>query len=250
MRRRVEKNTDRKMKSSELLDSTSEAKLVERPRTNDHAEASQKDSVNIEVASKKAKASRQSSERKSKPEKRSPNAEFAQPKPKREQWKIQKEALEKKFGEDGWNPRKKLSPDAIEGIRAMHAQYPDQFTTPILAKQFEVSPEAIRRILKSKWRPTPEEAEKRMERWDRRGEGIWTRLAETGLRPPKKWRELGVGRATPGEAPKWSREYKKSREHPENIYTTAKKDVLATRPDAESGGQPAVPGESFADRIL
>lgn len=183
--------------------------------------------------------------KKSKPEKTA-----AQPERPKEQWQIQKVALEKKFSDEGWNPRKRLSPDAIEGIRAMHAQYPDQFTTPVLAKQFEVSPEVIRRILKSKWRPTPEEAEERRQRWDRRGERIWSNQAEMGQRPPKKWREMGVGRAKPGEAPKWSREYKKSR-HPENIYTTPKKeDIIATRPDAERGTTPNVPSEGFADRIL
>lgn len=175
----------------------------------------------------------------------------ARPQQSKEQWQVQKAALEKKFGEEGWNPRKKLSPDAIEGIRAMHAKYPGQFTTSVLAKQFEVSPEAIRRILKSKWKPTPEEAEKRRERWDRRGEKIWTNLAEMGQRPPKKWREMGVGRAKPGEAPKWSREHKKSR-HPKNIYTTPeeKEDIIATRPGAKSDISPNVPRESFADRIL
>lgn len=168
-------------------------------------------------------------------------------KPLREHWQVQKDALTKKFGEEGWNPRKKLSPDAIEGIRAMHAQYPEQFTTPVLAKQFEVSPEVIRRILKSKWRPSPEEQDKRMQRWDRRGERIWTKLAEMGQRPPKKWREMGVGRAKPGEAPKWSREFRRKRQHPENIYTTQKKEIIATR---AGNTQASAPGESFADRIL
>jgi hypothetical protein len=80
---------------------------------------------------------------------------------------------------------------------------PDRFTTPVLAQHFKVSPEAIRRILKSKWKPNDEEYEDRMERWSRRGERIWTNLVEMGVKPPKKWREMGVGRATGGERPKW-----------------------------------------------
>ncbi|KAB8346049.1 hypothetical protein FH972_023101 [Carpinus fangiana] len=114
-------------------------------------------------------------------------------KKKLESWQIQKGALQDKFKDEGWNPRKKLSPEALEGIRALHAQYPDHFTTPALAEQFKVSPEAIRRILKSKWRPNGEEEEKRMRRWDKRGEKIWTQKVEEGVHPPKKWREMGIG---------------------------------------------------------
>lgn len=112
----------------------------------------------------------------------------------REDWQIQKEALKQKFGSDGWNPRKRLSPDALEGIRSLHAQYPDTYTTPVLAEHFKVSPEAIRRILRSKWKPSEEEEEDRRRRWDKRGESIWSSMVELGIKPPKKWREMGVGR--------------------------------------------------------
>ncbi|KIM97405.1 hypothetical protein OIDMADRAFT_96520, partial [Oidiodendron maius Zn] len=71
-------------------------------------------------------------------------------------WQIDKQALKEKFPE-GWNPRKRLSPDALAGIRALHASMPTAFTTEHLAQRFEVSPEAIRRILKSKWVPNAEE---------------------------------------------------------------------------------------------
>ena len=113
---------------------------------------------------------------------------------KRESWQTQKSALEKKFGSSGWTPRKRLSPDALEGIRALHAQYPDKYTTPVLAQLFEVSPENIRRILKSKWKPNEEEEASRRQRWDKRGEAIWSRMAELGVKPPKKWRQKGIGK--------------------------------------------------------
>lgn len=120
----------------------------------------------------------------------------------REPWQVQKQALSEKFGSTGWAPRKRLSPDALEGIRALHTQYPETYTTPLLAQQFQVSPEAIRRILKGKWRPTEEEEGDRLRRWDKRGEEIWSQLVEIGIKPPKKWRHMGVGkdvddRATP-----------------------------------------------------
>ena len=103
----------------------------------------------------------------------------------REDWQIQKDALKKKFGEEGWSPRKKLSPDTMEGIRALHEQYPQKYTTPVLAEQFKVSPEAIRRILKSKWRPSPEKMEERRARWAKRHDRIWDAQAEMGLRPKR-----------------------------------------------------------------
>lgn len=120
-------------------------------------------------------------------------------KDQREPWQTQKKALSEKFGPTGWLPRKRLSPDALEGIRALHAQYPDKFTTPILADQFKVSPEAIRRILKSKWRPKDEEEEKRRRRWESRGENIWSQMVEMGIKPPKKWRDMGVGKSGGGK---------------------------------------------------
>jgi len=113
---------------------------------------------------------------------------------KRESWQIQKDALKEKFGSSGWIPRKRLSPDALEGIRALHAQLPEKYTTPELAKQFEVSPENIRRILKSKWKPNEEEETSRRWRWEKRGESIWRLKAELGVKPPKKWRRKGIGK--------------------------------------------------------
>ncbi|KAI9869425.1 MAG: Required for respiratory growth protein 9 mitochondrial [Trichoglossum hirsutum] len=113
---------------------------------------------------------------------------------KAEPWQIQKGALQAKFGSSGWSPRKRLSPDALDGIRALNAQFPDKYTTPVLAELFKVSPEAIRRILKSKWRPSDEETEERRSRWAKRGEKIWGRMVELGVKPPKKWREMGIGK--------------------------------------------------------
>lgn len=118
-------------------------------------------------------------------------------------WAVQKAAVKAKLNGEAWNPRKKLSPDTMEGIRHLNQTQPDKFTTPILANYFKVSPEAIRRILKSKWRPSDEEHEERMQRWDKRGERIWSNLVEMGVKPPKKWREMGVGRAQNGEKPRW-----------------------------------------------
>ncbi|KAI1210301.1 uncharacterized protein F4807DRAFT_59913 [Annulohypoxylon truncatum] len=114
-------------------------------------------------------------------------------KQQKEYWRIQKEALKKKFPE-GWKPRKRLSPDALDGIRALHAQFPDHFTTEVLADKFMVSVEAIRRILRGNWQPSPEEDEERQRRWFSRGKNIWSQMAAIGRKPPRKWRQEGIVR--------------------------------------------------------
>ena len=120
---------------------------------------------------------------------------FEPPPPPKEKplWGKQKERLKEKFPE-GWKPRKRLSPDALVGIRALNAQFPDIYTNAALASRFEVSPEAIRRILKSRWQPSADAEKERQERWLRRGASVWERKAQLGHKPPKKWREMGITR--------------------------------------------------------
>ncbi|KAF1359922.1 required for respiratory growth protein 9, mitochondrial [Lizonia empirigonia] len=131
-------------------------------------------------------------------------AEWTEGRSNRPAWQAEKEAMKKKLDGEAWNPRKKLSPDTMEGIRHLHQTQPARFTTPVLAEHFKVSSEAIRRILKSKWRPSDEEHDERMRRWDKRGERIWSNLVEMGIKPPKKWRDMGVGRADNGDSrPVW-----------------------------------------------
>ena len=118
-------------------------------------------------------------------------------------WKVQNHSLREKFGEQGWSPRRKLSPDAQRGIRDLHAQNPDVYSTPVLAESFKVSPEAIRRILRSKWMDrlansdTPDtpagdvgSREKKLaelrERWAKRHDRIWDQKSELGLLPKRR----------------------------------------------------------------
>lgn len=111
-------------------------------------------------------------------------------------WAVQKQALKEKFPE-GWQPRKRLSPDAMAGIKELHKQFPELYTTQALSEKFEVPAEAIRRILRSKWEPSVEEEEARQARWFRRGQAVWSRWAELGIKPPKKWRDEGIERKVP-----------------------------------------------------
>lgn len=137
----------------------------------------------------------------------------------REPWQIQKEALKKKFPE-GWHSRKRLSPDALDGIRALHEQFPEQYPTWVLASKFEVSPEVIRRILKSKWRPNPEEETNRQTRWFNRGKDVWSQMAALGTKPPKRWRREGIVRDPIWNEPRGPRtqppKRRRDRESPES----------------------------------
>ncbi|KAM0806329.1 hypothetical protein BDR22DRAFT_22830 [Usnea florida] len=166
---------------------------------------------------------------------------------RQEQWQIQKRALSKKFGTTGWSPRKRLSPDTLEGIQALHAQYPHRFTTPILAEQFKVSPEAIRRILKSKWQPKDEEKERRRQRWEKRGESIWSQMVEVGIKPPKKWREMGVGKKKMGaQGPQLGIQLKSNARETSSLLGEPTTN-LRTIPANSYGFESPVP---LADRIL
>lgn len=158
--------------------------------------------------------------------------------PPREHWQIDKQALKEKYP-DGWKPRRRLSPDALAGIRAVHAQMPTEFTTQALAERFEISPEAIRRILKSKWSPNAEEETDRERRWFNRGKEIYTKHAATGQKAPKKWREAGVGLTNI----EWLavRQRRASRPGPPALVTTA------TKPIRTKFGQKG--GDSLSSRV-
>jgi hypothetical protein len=165
--------------------------------------------------------------------------------PAREQWQIDKAALSKKFP-NGWNPQKRLSPDAIDGIRALHAQMPERYTTEALSQEFGVTAEAIRRILKSKWSPSPEEETDRQRRWFKRGQQVWSRYADLGLKPPKPWRDLGIGQGKPewmNRKQEWARRQQEPRSLPALVTT-------ARRREARAASEAASTRSSLADRIL
>ena len=78
-------------------------------------------------------------------------------------WAKHRASLKAKFPE-GWAPPHKLSRAAMDGLRALHAHDPETFPTPVLAEKFRISPEAVRRILRSKWEPTKEQRDRLLER--------------------------------------------------------------------------------------
>ena len=68
---------------------------------------------------------------------------------------LHKRTMKERFP-DGWNPPRKLSREAMEGLRQLYRIDPVKFDTPTLAEKFKISPEAVRRILRSRWEPSKE----------------------------------------------------------------------------------------------
>lgn len=98
--------------------------------------------------------------------KHSPNANTANtassPKP---EWHKRDAAIKKRYGQ--WNPTRKLTRDQMDDVKHIAAQMP-HLRTVDLAQYFQVLPEAIRRILKSKWQPSEQTGLALREREQRR----------------------------------------------------------------------------------
>jgi hypothetical protein len=84
------------------------------------------------------------------------------------EWKRHKYALWEKFDGQAWNPGRKLSRDQMDSVRVLKSAMPN-LTASDLAKEFRISPEAVSKILKSRWKPlNDEEADNVRERWLKR----------------------------------------------------------------------------------
>ncbi|EGV61064.1 hypothetical protein CANTEDRAFT_116295 [Yamadazyma tenuis ATCC 10573] len=81
------------------------------------------------------------------------------------EWTKRDKSVKLRYG--SWNPSKKLNRQQIQDIRNMTISLPN-IKTVELASMFRVSPEAIRRILKSNWVPNESDEEKLLEREEKR----------------------------------------------------------------------------------
>lgn len=81
------------------------------------------------------------------------------------EWAKRDKAVKKRYGQ--WNPTKKLTRQQIEYLRTTADLMP-HLRTIDLASMYNVSPEAIRRILKSKWVPNDDEVDKVIQREEKR----------------------------------------------------------------------------------
>lgn len=75
----------------------------------------------------------------------------------------QKRDLKHRQRYGAWNPTRKLSRTQMEDLRSLRKQMPHMKTIDF-ANLFKVLPEAIRRILQSKWDPSPQDEAKLEER--------------------------------------------------------------------------------------
>ncbi|KAI8377816.1 uncharacterized protein BYT42DRAFT_571799 [Radiomyces spectabilis] len=61
---------------------------------------------------------------------------------------------------ESWQPKKRVSRVVMGKIRDLAIAYPQEYNSVKLAEEFKLSVEAVRRILKSSFRPTTEQAER------------------------------------------------------------------------------------------
>ncbi|KAK0192809.1 hypothetical protein F5146DRAFT_873895, partial [Armillaria mellea] len=72
-----------------------------------------------------------------------------------EEYARHRKTMKQRFPE-GWNPPRKISREAMDGLRELHQFDPGKFCTTVLADKFKISPDAVRRILKGRWEPSRE----------------------------------------------------------------------------------------------
>ncbi|GAA5977884.1 hypothetical protein JCM11641_006099 [Rhodosporidiobolus odoratus] len=75
-------------------------------------------------------------------------------------WKRHRQTMLKKFP-GGWEPPKRISREAMDLIRTLARDDPQKYTVSALAQKFKISPEAVRRIVKSRFELPPEEKTRR-----------------------------------------------------------------------------------------
>ncbi|OSD01464.1 hypothetical protein PYCCODRAFT_1369498 [Trametes coccinea BRFM310] len=113
-------------------------------------------------------------------------------KPTPPEYRAHRETMKRKFPQ-GWEPPRKISREAMDSLRELHALNPSMFTTPVLAERFRISKEAVRRILKSKWEPSREQRA-RLAAKERMAKAEWKLLKrqEERHKHEKIQEELGI----------------------------------------------------------
>ncbi|KAJ6260267.1 hypothetical protein Dda_4491 [Drechslerella dactyloides] len=107
-------------------------------------------------------------------------AERSERDPDEPAWKTHRDAVKAKHSGSAWNPFTRLSPAAVATLKQLKAENPNM-TVEEYAPIFKISPDSLRRILRSKWTPSAKEEEDRMERWRRRGDSVWKRWVDNGM---------------------------------------------------------------------
>lgn len=112
--------------------------------------------------------------------------------------RLHRDKMKNSFPE-GWSPPHKLSRQAMDGLRVLHAHDPKTFSTPVLAERFRVSPEAVRRMLRSGWEPSPEQRARLLRR-ELRDKQAW--IEEKRAAEREDYKALIRGRQISWRSPK------------------------------------------------
>lgn len=194
--------------------------------------------------------------------KKLPTKASQQNKPTAPEFLIHRARMKENFPE-GWNPPRKISREAMEGIRHMHALNPELFTTASLAQRFKISPEAVRRILKSKWGPTREEsiryAEKERKaremahsRWreEERQLAFNTASSSESMAKPSSLDRRSAEKTTAPQANWISVAKTSTKDKPQPLVTTLPPKPSPKRTDrASNGGPPPTQDRRIGDKI-
>ncbi|KAG9321921.1 hypothetical protein KVV02_004496 [Mortierella alpina] len=76
------------------------------------------------------------------------------------EWLKHKLAIKNKMNGERWDPQKKLTRQAMEEVRYLRKQFPDEWTTAKLSEHYNVAGESIRRILRTDFQPPAERVTK------------------------------------------------------------------------------------------
>ncbi|RIA79184.1 hypothetical protein C1645_746076 [Glomus cerebriforme] len=80
-------------------------------------------------------------------------------------WLRHRFATKERIGFKDWKPHKKVNREVMDKIRWLHNQLPEEYNAEKLSKHFKISPESIRRILKSKFIPNSEMLERQEQKY-------------------------------------------------------------------------------------
>ncbi|KAF9967929.1 Required for respiratory growth protein 9 mitochondrial [Mortierella alpina] len=76
------------------------------------------------------------------------------------EWLKHKIAIKNKLNGEKWDPQKKLTRQAMEEVRYLRKQFPDEWTTTKLSEHYNMAGESIRRILRTDFQPPAERVAK------------------------------------------------------------------------------------------
>ncbi|GBB85024.1 hypothetical protein RclHR1_01160018 [Rhizophagus clarus] len=80
-------------------------------------------------------------------------------------WLKHKFAMKERIGFKHWKPHKRVNREIMDKIRWLHNQFPEEYNAEKLSNHFKISPESIRRIIKSKFIPNSEILERQEQKY-------------------------------------------------------------------------------------